>query len=96
MALTLGELRAFCAEVASPDSAGASADREFMIWINAALLRCYTELHWDRLQFENKITVVPPVTVCCAPAGAAIAAVARAAGVSNLRTSVIHASEDRS
>lgn len=61
MALTLGQLRAFCAEIASPDSAGDSADREFMVWINAALIRCYTELHWDRIQFEKKITVVPPV-----------------------------------
>lgn len=61
MALTLGQLRQFCAEVVSPDSAGSTADREFMLWINSALMRCYTELHWDRIQFERKITVVPAV-----------------------------------
>lgn len=61
MPLTLGQLRTFCAEQASPDSAGASADREFMVWINAAMIRCYTELQWDRLQYEKKITIVPPI-----------------------------------
>ena len=61
MAITVGNLRLFCQEIASPDSSGETADREFMRWINAALMRCYTELHWDRIQFEKKLTVLPEV-----------------------------------
>lgn len=59
MAITIGSLRSFCAEIASPDSAGDTADREFMLWINAAIARLYSELGWDQILHERKVTVVP-------------------------------------
>ena len=55
MTITLGELRQYCSDHASPDSAGTSADREFMVWINAALEDIYTEFEWDHLEHKTKI-----------------------------------------
>ncbi len=57
MAITLGDLRTFAQEMASPDSSGASADREFMVWINGALRRVYSELSWDKILHERKINI---------------------------------------
>lgn len=59
MPITLGSLRQFCAEIASPDSAGATADREFMEWINQALSRLYKEIDTDLTRREVKIAVPP-------------------------------------
>lgn len=57
MALTLGDLRTYCREIASPDSAGTTAEREFNVWINAALARVYMELEWDKLQHQATIPI---------------------------------------
>lgn len=59
MPLTLGTLRVFCRENASPDSTGATAAREFMNWINDALYRLYDETDWDRTMFEERVTLPP-------------------------------------
>lgn len=59
MAITVGTLRTFCEERASPDLAGGTADREFMNWINSALVRLYKAAPWDRLVREEKRTIVP-------------------------------------
>lgn len=62
MATTLGDLRTFCAEIASPDSAGDTAQREFLVWINSALSRLHAEFSWDELDHERKILVPPEET----------------------------------
>lgn len=59
MSITVGTLRTFCEERASPDLAGGTADREFMNWINSALVRLYKAAPWDRLMREEKRTIVP-------------------------------------
>lgn len=48
--LTLGFLREYCQEIASPDSSGASSEREFMVWINSALSRVWTDADWHSIQ----------------------------------------------
>lgn len=63
MAITLGQLRTFCEEQASPDSSGGTADREFMKWINGALTRLYRASPWDRLVREEKRIIVPQEAV---------------------------------
>lgn len=62
MAITLGTLRTFCQEIASPDSSGGTADREFMIWINGAIKRLFAEIGWDRILKEQKLTILPEET----------------------------------
>lgn len=62
MAITLGNLRTFCRETASPDASDTTAEREFMVWINAALHRLYTERSWDVALREQKITILPEET----------------------------------
>lgn len=62
MAITVGTLRTFCEERASPDSAGGTADREFMQWINSALVRLYKAGQWDRLIREEKRLIAPVET----------------------------------
>lgn len=59
MAITLGTLRTFCQEIASPDSSGDTAEREFMHWINAAIQRVFSACAWDRILHQQKITVLP-------------------------------------
>lgn len=59
MTITLGDLRTFCAEIASPDSAGSTHDREAMVWINSALQRLYTDTAWDDHRKTRNITVLP-------------------------------------
>lgn len=59
MAITVGTLRTFCEEQASPDLAGGTADREFMKWINSALVRLYKAAPWDRLVREEKRLIYP-------------------------------------
>ena len=63
MAITLEDLRTFCAEIASPDSSGTTADREFMHWINGALQRLYSEAAWDRILHQSKLTILPLETI---------------------------------
>lgn len=55
MAITLGDLRTFCAEVASHDISGDTSQREFMVWINGALQRLYSERCWHHIQVKSKI-----------------------------------------
>lgn len=62
MTITLGELRTFCAEVASPDSSGNTHDREAMIWINSALQRIYSDADWDESLTSRLLTVLPEET----------------------------------
>jgi hypothetical protein len=62
MAITLGALRTFCQEIASPDSSGSTAEREFMHWINAAIQRVFSACAWDRILHQQKITVLPVET----------------------------------
>lgn len=62
MAITLGDLRTFCQEIASPNSSGLQAERDFMVWINAALIRIYTEFQWDEIDSVQKITILPVET----------------------------------
>jgi hypothetical protein len=62
MPITVGTLRTFCEERASPDSAGGTADREFMQWINSALVRLYKAAQWDRLIREEKRLIAPVET----------------------------------
>lgn len=59
MALTLGTLRTFCREIASPDSSGSTAEREFMVWINGAIERVFSATGWDQILHQQKITVIP-------------------------------------
>lgn len=59
MALTLGDLRTFCQDVASPDSVGDKSERDFMVAINSALARIYTGFQWDEIDHVQKITVPP-------------------------------------
>ena len=63
MAITVGTLRTFCEEQASPDSSGGTADREFMKWINSALVRLYKAAPWDRLMREEKRLIYPQEVV---------------------------------
>lgn len=63
MAITVGDLRTFCEEQASPNSAGATADREAMKWINSALTRLYKAAPWDRLVREEKRLIYPKESV---------------------------------
>lgn len=62
MAITLLELRTFCAEIASPDSAGSTHDREAMVWINNALQRLYSDADWDESLHSRLLTVLPQET----------------------------------
>lgn len=62
MSITLGSLRTFCQEVASKDSTGTTAEREFMHWINNALEKLYLETSLDATRRETKIYVPPSVT----------------------------------
>ncbi len=55
MAITLGDLRTFCQEVASPDISGSTADREINIWINSAIQKLYSAQSWNRLLKRTKI-----------------------------------------
>lgn len=59
MTITLGDLRTFCAEIASPDSAGSTHDREAMVWINNALQRLYSDADWDESLASRLLTVLP-------------------------------------
>lgn len=59
MALTLGDLRTFCAETASPDANSAAADREFMLWINFALSRLWSEHDWTHARSVRKVILAP-------------------------------------
>ena len=62
MAITLLDCRVYCREVASPDSSGSTAEREFMYWINAALQRLYTDADWDKVEKQGVITLLPQET----------------------------------
>ena len=62
MAITLGDLRTFTREIASPDSSGATAEREFMIWINSAILRVFADNDWDKILHTRLINVLPEET----------------------------------
>ena len=62
MAITLGDLRTFCAEIASPDSSGATADREFMVWINSATMRVFADNDWDKILHTRVINLLPQET----------------------------------
>ena len=57
--VVFGDLLTFAGEVASPDSSGATATREFVYWINAALARLYAEQSWNHTLGVAKITIVP-------------------------------------
>ena len=57
--VVLSDLLTFCGEIASPDSSGATATREFLHWINAALARLYAEQSWHHTLEIAKITLVP-------------------------------------
>lgn len=59
MPITLGDLRTYCAEIASPDSAGATHDREAMVWINNAIQRLYADADWDESLHARRLTVLP-------------------------------------
>jgi len=56
---TIADLNTFCGEVASPDSSGATALREFMYWINAGLARLYAEHAWNHAVETAKIPILP-------------------------------------
>jgi len=62
VAITLLDLRTFCAEIVSPDSSGTTAQREFIGWINAALSRLHAEFAWDEHAHERKILIPPAET----------------------------------
>ena len=57
--VVLSDLLTFAGEVASPDSSGATANREFIYWINAALARLYAEHSWNHTLGVAKITILP-------------------------------------
>ena len=57
--VVLSDLLTFCGEIASPDSSGATATREFIHWINAALARLYAEQSWNHTLEATKITILP-------------------------------------
>lgn len=57
MAITVGELRTYCAEVAAPDPSDPAADREFMEWINGALGRLHRETGLDLTRREEKVVL---------------------------------------
>lgn len=57
MAITLGDLKTYCREIASPDSAGNEAVREFLHWINAAIQRVYSETGWSSNLKERKLLI---------------------------------------
>ena len=59
---TIADLNTFCGEVASPDSSGATALREFMYWINAGLARLYAEHAWNHAVEIAKIVILPAET----------------------------------
>jgi hypothetical protein len=59
MAITLADLRTYCAEIAGPDMSGSTADREHMIWINNAIRRVFSALAWDRIEHQQKLYVEP-------------------------------------
>jgi len=62
MAITFADLKTFCGEIASPDSSGSTAQREFVVWINSALSRLHAEFSWDEHEHERKINVPPQET----------------------------------
>jgi len=47
MAITLGDLRTFAAEIASADLSTAAGDREIQHWINNAIQRVWSEADWS-------------------------------------------------
>jgi len=57
--VVLSDLLTFCGEIASPDSSGATATREFIYWVNAALARLYAEASWNHTLEVTKITILP-------------------------------------
>ena len=57
--VVLSDLLTFAGEIASPDSSGATATREFIYWINAALARLYAEQSWNHTLGVAKITILP-------------------------------------
>jgi len=57
--VVLSDLLTFAGEIASPDSSGATATREFIYWINAALARLYAEQSWNHTLGVAKITLLP-------------------------------------
>lgn len=59
--VVLSDLLTFCGEIASPDSSGDTANREFVHWINAALARLYAEASWNHTLTTTKITILPQV-----------------------------------
>ena len=56
---TIADLKTFCGEIASPDSSGATAEREFIYWINAALARLYAEHAWNHALEYAKVVILP-------------------------------------
>ena len=62
MALTLGQLRQFAAEIASPDPSSLAADREISYWINAALRRIHAEHYWTHYSAVDRIYLDPEET----------------------------------
>ncbi len=62
MSILLSDLRTYCAEVASPDASGTTADRDFNNWINSAVRRIYAASGWDRILHQAKLTVLPAET----------------------------------
>lgn len=57
MSVTLGYLRTFCREVASPDSSGVSSEREFIVWINSALQRLWADADWAGIERSREMLV---------------------------------------
>lgn len=55
MAITLGDLRTFAAEIASADLSTAAGDREIQHWINNAIQRVWSEADWSWAMSEGRI-----------------------------------------
>ena len=57
MAITLGDLRTFAAEIASADISSAAGDREIQHWINNAIQRVWSESDWSWANSEARIAL---------------------------------------
>lgn len=57
MALTLGTLRTFAAEIASADISTVLADREIQHWVNGAIQRVWSEAEWSWANSETRLAL---------------------------------------